>query len=89
MPPNSTPSIADVAPNDDNVVDYDRAHSVVYLRLLDAAKEGAAWEEASKIILGIDPDHEPERAKRAYETHLARAKWMTTHGYKDLLDGPP
>ena len=80
--------IADVAPNDDHVVDYDRAQAIVYLRLLDAAKEGADWEEVSRIVLGIDPDEEPQRARRAYDTHVARAKWMTTHGYKDLLAGP-
>ncbi len=82
-------SIADVAPTDDHVVDYDRAHSIIYLRLLDAAKEGAAWEEVSKIVLRIDPAREPERAKRAYDTHLQRAKWMATSGYKDFLDGSP
>lgn len=89
MPPTKTTSIADVAPTDDHVVDYDRAHSIIYLRLLDAAKKGAAWEEVSKIVLGIDPAREPERAKRAYDTHLQRAKWMTTRGYKDLLEGSP
>jgi hypothetical protein len=89
VPPTKASSVADVAPTDDHVVDYDRAHSVVYLRLLDAAKEGAAWEEVSKVVLGIDPDREPERAKRAYDTHLQRAKWMTTNGYKDLLQGSP
>jgi hypothetical protein len=89
VPPTKASSVADVAPTDDHVVDYDRVHSVVYLRLLDAAKEGVAWEEVSKIVLGIDPDREPERAKRAYDTHLKRAKWMTTNGYKDLLEGSP
>jgi hypothetical protein len=89
VPPTKASSIADVAPTDDHVVDYDRVHCVVYLRLLDAAKEGVAWEEVSKIVLGIDPDREPERAKRAYDTHLKRAKWMTTNGYKDLLQGSP
>jgi hypothetical protein len=89
VPPTKASSIADVAPTDDHVVDYDRTHSVVYLRLLDAAKEGVAWEEVSMIVLGIDPEREPERAKRAYETHLKRAQWMTTNGYKDLLEGSP
>ena len=89
VPQTKASSIADVAPADDHVVDYDRAHSIIYLRLLDAAKEGADWEEVSKIILGIDPAREPERAKRAYDTHLQRAKWMTTNGYKDLLEGSP
>ncbi len=86
-PANSHP-IADAAPSDEHVTDYDRVHFKVYLRMLDAAKEGAAWEEVSSILLGIDPLREPVRAKHAYETHLARARWLANEGYKDLLAGP-
>jgi hypothetical protein len=35
----------------------------------------------------MDPEQEPQRARAAWESHLERAKWMTTHGYKDLLRG--
>ncbi|QGM99891.1 DNA -binding domain-containing protein [Methylocystis parvus] len=80
--------IADIAPSDEHVTDYDRAHFKVYLRMLDAAKEGAAWEEISSIVLGIDSVREPARARRAYDTHLARAQWLANKGYKDLLAGP-
>jgi hypothetical protein len=58
---------------------------ITYLRMLDADKEGADWREVTQIVLRIDPDREPERATRAYETHLARAKWMTHTGYRLLL----
>jgi hypothetical protein len=27
------------------------------------------------------------RARRAFDSHLARAKWMTEHGYRQLLRG--
>jgi len=37
-------------------------------------------------VLHIDPKQEPERARRAWESHLARAKWMMEHGYRDLLE---
>jgi len=37
-------------------------------------------------VLHIDPSRERDRARRAWESHLARAKWMTTHGYRHLLD---
>lgn len=87
-PPNSTP-VANAAPTEAQVTDYDRAHAILYLRLLDAAEEGAAWEEVSRIVLGIDPRYEHARAKRAYDTHLARAQWMTKRGYRDLLAGHP
>jgi len=36
-------------------------------------------------VLRIDPAAEPTRARRAYDTHMARAKWMTESGYKHLL----
>lgn len=79
------PKIADAAPNATHVTDYDRSHAALYLRLLDAADEGAPWEEAAHIVLGIDPAREPSRARSAYESHLARARWLTAHGYRDLL----
>jgi hypothetical protein len=60
---------------------------VTYLRLLDADAEGTDWTEVTRIVLRIDPFREPERARGAWESHLARAKWMTQHGYRDLLRG--
>jgi len=38
-------------------------------------------------VLHLDPEHECDRARRVYESHLSRAKWMTEHGYKHLLRG--
>lgn len=79
--------VADLAPTEPSVTDYDRAHAPIYLRLLDAAAEGAAWEEACRIVLGIDPDREPNRAESVHRSHLERARWLTKHGYRDLLKG--
>ena len=87
-PPLDT-DVADVAPDAATLTGYDHCHLVTYLRLLDADAEDADWREVSRIVLRIDPDHEPERARRAYESHLARAKWMTSQGYGHLLRGPP
>jgi hypothetical protein len=83
--PSLTPKIDDLAPTADAPTAYDEEHVVVYLRLLDADAEGADWAEAARIVLQIDPAREPDRARRAFESHLARAKWMTAHGYQDLL----
>jgi hypothetical protein len=58
-----------------------------YLHSLDAEADGADWDEVSLIVLGIDPVREPARARRAWESHLARAKWMTEQGYQFLLRG--
>jgi hypothetical protein len=58
---------------------------ITYLRLLDAEAEGADWKEVARIVLRIDPAREPRRVRRAWETHLARARWMTEHGWEHLL----
>ncbi|WP_407165986.1 DNA -binding domain-containing protein [Bradyrhizobium sp. ORS 111] len=80
----------DTAPTVDGLTPYDREHAVTYLRLLDANAEGADWREVVEIVMGIDPRHEPQRARRIYETHLARAMWMANKGYRHLLrDGWP
>jgi hypothetical protein len=81
----SAPVLLDQPPDAPSVTDYDLAHRITYLRLLDAASEGADWREAARLVLGLDPAREPERARRIHESHLARARWMTEHGYRDLL----
>jgi hypothetical protein len=77
--------ILDQAPTADKLTDYDRLHLITYIRLLDADAGGMPWEEASHSILQIDPETEPERARRAHRTHLARAQWMTRVGYRHIL----
>jgi hypothetical protein len=84
------PDVADAAPTDLMLTPYDHEHAVTYLRLLDADAEGADWQEVARIVLHIDPLREPTRAWNAFESHLARAKWMARHGYRHLLrDGFP
>ena len=77
--------VFDEAPIGETLTDYDRLHLVTYLRLIDAAAEGADPDEVARIVLRIDPIEEPERARRAHASHLARARWMTEHGYRHLL----
>ena len=81
----SAPEFADEPPQSDRLSAYDERHLVTYLRLLDAEKDEASWEEVVSINFAIDPASEPDRAQRVYATHLARARWMTEHGYKHLL----
>jgi hypothetical protein len=78
--------IADDVPWSDRLTAYDQSHLTVYLRLLDAEADAATSEEMSRIILGIDPDREPERARQVLEKHLKRARWMTEVGYRRLLE---
>mgnify|MGYP003383287405 FL=1 len=81
------PDVANVAPTEPALTGYDQEHLVTYLRLLDADTEGADWRKVARIVLHIDPDREPDRARHAFDSHLARAKWMTEHGYRHLLRG--
>jgi hypothetical protein len=81
------PPVADTAPTDAILTGYDEQHVVTYLRLLDAERDGADWQQVAKLVLHIDPAREPTRARRAWETHLARARWITESGFKHLLRG--
>jgi hypothetical protein len=73
------------APAVEALTGYDQEHLITYFCLLDADAGGCAWTETAYILLHIDPSREPKRARRAFESHLARAKWLTEHGYLHLF----
>lgn len=75
----------DEPPNSQTLTTYDREHMVLYLRLLDSSRDGADWREAVQILFGLDPEIEPERCRQVHDSHLARARWMTEHGYRELV----
>ena len=77
------PDVADTAPSGPKLTAYDEEHLVTYLRLLDADADGADWREVARLVLHRDP--ESDRTRGAFESHLARARWMTDHGYRQLL----
>ncbi|RWQ31937.1 MAG: DUF2285 domain-containing protein [Mesorhizobium sp.] len=74
---NEAPELAEVTP-------YDVAHSPTYAVLLFAEAEGADWRTVARAILNIDPERQPERARRAWASHLARARWLATSGFGGL-----
>lgn len=78
--PSLDPDVADIAPNEPALTAYDEQHVVTYMRLLQAEGEGADWREVARVVLHIDPEREPSRALTAYQSHLARAKWVTEQG---------
>ena len=78
-------AFADEPPQGSGLTEYDRQHLALYIRLLDAADEGAEWTEVVRVLFGLDPNRDGERARRVYDSHLARARWMTEHGYRELL----
>ncbi|VIO70629.1 hypothetical protein CI1B_32830 [Bradyrhizobium ivorense] len=81
------PKIADLAPSARELTSYDKEHAVTYMRLLDAAADTADWREVARVVLGLDPILEPDRAQRTFDSHMARAKWIAGQGYRDLLRG--
>jgi hypothetical protein len=87
FPPPLDPDVADLAPSGPVLTAYDEEHAITYMRMLDADAEAADWREVSRIVLHIDPEREPDRARRAFDSHLARAKWASRDGYRQLLRG--
>ncbi len=85
--PKLEPEIADEAPWSAEFSAYDEEHLVTYLRLLDAEADGADWREVARIVLRLDPAVNPDGARRCWESHLDRAKWMTKEGYRYLVAG--
>jgi hypothetical protein len=74
------PDVADRAPADPVLTSYDEEHIVTYIPLLQAEGEGADWREVARLVLHIDPERQPDRARGAYQSHLARAKWVSEQG---------
>jgi len=83
--PGTDREVADEAPWSEGITEYDEAHFVMYLRLLDANAEGVSADEMARVVLAIDPVHEPDRARKAVASHLRRAQWMTEKGYYRLM----
>jgi hypothetical protein len=81
-----TPNVADVVVWSDQITPYDEQLFLTYARLLDADAENADWRDVARIILLLDPEENPERARRCWQTHLDRAKWVATTGYQQLID---
>ena len=80
------PDVDDLAPTEDALTLYDEQHLITYIRLLDADIDNADWREVSSIVLHRNPATEPVRTKRCWQSPLARARWMTKHGYRHLLE---
>jgi hypothetical protein len=85
--PSLDPPVADTAPEAAIVTKYDEQHFITYLRLLDAEAASAAWEAVARIVLHLDPDQDRKRAHLAWQSHLARAHWLTQNGYRQLWRG--
>ena len=78
-------SFQDEPPQGSVLTPYDRAHMTLYMRLLDAARDGADWRNATHTLFGLDAGQDPHRARLVHDAHLARARWMTQSGYRQLV----
>lgn len=84
--PQLDPDVGDEAPTGPDITAYDEHHYVTYLRLLDASRAGADWQEVARIVLHRDPVAEEARSHRCWESHLARAQWLSGSGYRRILE---
>ena len=83
----TAPTFLEEPPQGSMLTPYDREHMTLYLRLLDAERDQADWREAVQNLFGLDPEREPVRCRKIHDAHLARARWMTEQGYRQLLSG--
>ena len=74
---------ADTPPVSGHVTTYDRAHLLLYARLLDAVATGVSHDEMIRDLLELDSDS--DAATRSLEAHLARARWMRETGYRQMV----
>ncbi len=83
---NDTQKLQSLAPVDENITPYDREHFKLYLRLLDAEKQGVDWRTVASDIMGLSL--EDVYAETCWHSHLQRARWISESGYRHLLDSP-
>src|SRR5207244_12748624 len=62
-----------------------RQHLALYVRLLDAAQEGADWTEVVRVLFGLDPRQDAGRARSGHGSHAGRARRVHGDGRADCL----
>ena len=82
--PKLDPDVDDLAPAVQEITNYDETHFVTYMRLLDAEADRAGCMEVARVVLHRDPAI--PTTQTCWESHLARARWMTQTGYQYLLE---
>jgi len=75
------------SPVSKTVTAYDRQCFKLYLMIINAGNAGTKWEEAYAQVFGNEVGSDHQKARTQYYSHLKRARWMTTNGYRLLLKG--
>lgn len=78
--------VADVVESPDAITLYDQQHFITYARLLDAEAQHADWRDVARLVLRLDPESNPDEARRCWQAHLDRAKWIVTTGVKQMVE---
>lgn len=71
-------------PNSVRITAYDRKCFKLYLELLEADNACDHWEIAYKSAFGADPAADEARCRSQYDSHLTRARWMSSDGFRLL-----
>lgn len=72
--------ILPAAPVVDEFTPYDAAHMLTYARLLDAERQGHAWQDAARNILLLDIEADSDGARKCWQSHYDRALWSVGDG---------
>src|SRR5260370_2536671 len=72
----------DQPPQSSSLTDCDRQNLALYVRLLDAAEEGAEWTEVNGDLFGNDQDQDREPDQLVHDSHLDRALGLTQLGLR-------
>jgi hypothetical protein len=79
------PTVAERVDSPAEITLYDRQHFLTYARLLEAERDNVDWRDGVRSILGRDPDKDPEQARLCWDSHLERARWISTVGFQQAV----
>ncbi len=62
------------------MTEYDEEYAITHVRMCSMRKDCTDWREVTQIVLRIDVELGPDRARRTFDTYLARAEMDGAHG---------
>lgn len=72
-----------LAPDGEEVLDYDRVNLSLYAALLDADQSGEDWRHSVSTLMDLDPDDRD--AETCWRSHLRRAHWIVGAGLANAI----